>query len=665
MPKLTLLNRILAAGGILGFVGAIAAFDLGCPGGGEATEETGVSTVIVQPNPVSVRVGGTVGLHARLEGHGGTDLQGRTVSWISSNTNIATVSGTTQDALLTGVSAGTTTVKATSEGVTGAPVQVTVSNVPVASVTVSGAATVALHGTTQFTATAKDAAGNVLTGRTVEWMSSNENIASVSSSGLVTGNQPGTAKITATIELTPGFADIRVTPPPVAAISVAGPATLAPGASAVFTALLLDASGNVLTGRQVTWISSDERIATTDILNAGIVTAVVPGQVRITASSEGQSGFAFLTVTAPPVTLTGRVINYVTGAGIGGATVNYRKNDGGAGSLWGSNTTAADGSFTSPATSTDISQGVIIEAIATGFVTGRILVLNVLSGGTTFVGDVPLVPTSSMTGGISGTIRNASTGGGLAGATVSVFDNIQTAALATQVSDGSGNFSFTGLAAGTYRLSASATGFQTAQRTGVAVGNGGVTANQDLVLSCSGCNTVTIVLSWGASPSDLDSHLTGPNADGSRFHVYYAARGSLTAAPFAHLDVDDVTSYGPETITITQMNTGIYRYSIHDFSNRSSTTSSALGASGAKVQVYTSAGLAQTYFVPAQPGTLWTVFELSGTLASPVITPRNTMTFASDPAAITSPPVVSGGETTDAGLIARAVGQNPKKPGQR
>ena len=127
--------------------------------------------------------------------------------------------------------------------------------------------------------------------------------------------------------------------------------------------------------------------------------------------------------------------------------------------------------------------------------------------------------------------------------------------------------------------------------------------------------------------------------------------------------MDRTSGFGPETISIGQMNAGTYRYSVHDFTNRNSTTSSALGSSGAKVQVYTSAGLAQTFSVPGQAGTLWTVFELSGTLASPLITPRNVMSFAADPAAITSPPVASGGETTDARLIGRAVGQNPKKPG--
>ena len=78
------------------------------------------------------------------------------------------------------------------------------------------------------------------------------------------------------------------------------------------------------------------------------------------------------------------------------------------------------------------------------------------------------------------------------------------------------------------------------------MGNNGVTGNQDIVLSLNGTNDIRIVLTWGAQPTDLDSHLTGPNTDATRFHVYYAGRGSFTSAPFAGLDVDDVSSIGPD-----------------------------------------------------------------------------------------------------------------------
>jgi uncharacterized protein YfaP (DUF2135 family) len=61
---------------------------------------------------------------------------------------------------------------------------------------------------------------------------------------------------------------------------------------------------------------------------------------------------------------------------------------------------------------------------------------------------------------------------------------------------------------------------------------------------------------------DLDSHLFVPNGD----HVYFVDRGSLTAAPYAALDVDDITGFGPEVVTITRLYPGTYRYAVFNYS---------------------------------------------------------------------------------------------------
>lgn len=74
--------------------------------------------------------------------------------------------------------------------------------------------------------------------------------------------------------------------------------TLAAGARVTLQALPRDAQGRPLTGRQVTWSSSDSSVAT--VSSAGEVTGVANGSARITATSEGRSGFAQVTV-APPV----------------------------------------------------------------------------------------------------------------------------------------------------------------------------------------------------------------------------------------------------------------------------------------------------------------------------------------------------------------------------
>ncbi len=119
-----------------------------------------------------------------------------------------------------------------------------------------------------------------------------------------------------------------------------------------------------------------------------------------------------------------------------------------------------------------------------------------------------------------------------------------------------------------------------------------------------GTGQVRIVLSWGAEPRDLDSHLWTP----SDYHVYYGDEGAADASPWAWLDVDDVTSYGPETITITSVQSGTYYYSVHNYSGEH-----PLSQSGAKVEVYNHSGLVRTFYVPASgTGDWWNIFSMNG-----------------------------------------------------
>src|SRR5438132_884609 len=112
-----------------------------------------------------------------------------------------------------GARAGTYRVIATQSGGTLADTAaVTITTVPVASVTVSPAsASVPVGQTVQLTATPKDASGTPLAGRVVTWASSNMAVATVNGSGVVTGVAAGAATITATSEGKNGTATITVT----------------------------------------------------------------------------------------------------------------------------------------------------------------------------------------------------------------------------------------------------------------------------------------------------------------------------------------------------------------------------------------------------------------------------------------------------------------------
>ncbi|TMQ52001.1 MAG: hypothetical protein E6K74_12805, partial [Candidatus Eisenbacteria bacterium] len=90
------------------------------------------------------------------------------------------------------------------------------------------------------------------------------------------------------------------TPPtlvPVASVTT-NPASVSQlvGTTQQLTATLKDTSGNVLTGRAVTWTSSNSTVATVN--STGFETSVGPGTATITATSGGVSGTSAITVNA-------------------------------------------------------------------------------------------------------------------------------------------------------------------------------------------------------------------------------------------------------------------------------------------------------------------------------------------------------------------------------
>ncbi len=113
-----------------------------------------------------------------------------------------------------------------------------------------------------------------------------------------------------------------------------------------------------------------------------------------------------------------------------------------------------------------------------------------------------------------------------------------------------------------------------------------------------------IVLNWGAEPKDLDSHIVYPNN-----HVFFSNMHGTDAL----LDVDDTTSFGPETITVERKHEGErYVYAVHNYSEGANPNSTSLSASQAKVFVYVGQTLMKTYYVPTDKvGNLWTVFALT------------------------------------------------------
>lgn len=159
--------------------------------------------------------------------------------------------------------------------------------------------TIAPGRTLQLEATPYDAAGATLLDREISWESSHQGVATVSGTGLVTGVADGRVIITATSEGASGTAGVRVLTP-VAAIAVRpAKATLAPAETRQLSAQPRDADGNVLRGRTFDWRSSDEAVAT--VSADGLVLGVAAGTATVTATAEGRSGTATITVVSADV----------------------------------------------------------------------------------------------------------------------------------------------------------------------------------------------------------------------------------------------------------------------------------------------------------------------------------------------------------------------------
>lgn len=263
--------------------------------------------ITVSPTPVasirlsftnrSMFIGEVVPLIAEpLDGFGQV-LAGRTITWSTSNASVATV---TNGGIVSAVSSGGAIITASSEG-RSAVASITVSPVPVATIDLSpDVSNVVVGQTTQLTADVRDASGAPLTGRLLTWSTDAAAVATVTSEGVVTAVGPGSANITASIDGKSASASINVTPRPVSAVILSpGQVTIFPGQSLQLSAIVTDDRGQVLSGKSVTYATSNLQVAS--VSSAGLVTGISAGIVTITATSEGASGTASITVAPEPI----------------------------------------------------------------------------------------------------------------------------------------------------------------------------------------------------------------------------------------------------------------------------------------------------------------------------------------------------------------------------
>src|SRR5579862_8714814 len=165
-----------------------------CSSGTTSPGGSGLSTIHVSPDSVSLTTGGSETLIAHAQSSSGTDVSGPSFFWSSSDSLVASVN---QSGIVTAHQPGAAQIGASAQGKSGIAVVIVVQALVHSVKVTPGSDTIyaaAPKNTVTLTAQAYDAGGKVLSGRPLFW-TSNSGLVNVSSGGVVTatGSGAGTA----------------------------------------------------------------------------------------------------------------------------------------------------------------------------------------------------------------------------------------------------------------------------------------------------------------------------------------------------------------------------------------------------------------------------------------------------------------------------------------
>lgn len=232
---------------------------------------------------------------------------------------------------------------------------------------------------------------------------------------------------------------------------------------------------------------------------------------------------------------------------------------------------------------------------------------------------------------IQGRVESSLTRAGLEGVRIQCLIGGSGVIVNDTFTNAEGYYSLT-LDPGEYVIRASASGYVTDERTVTVDWD---TEDIDFVLIYEiTSDQYRIRMTWGETPADLDSHLSGYTSSGTPFHVFFsdmnAYEGSLNVC---NLDIDDTTSYGPEVITLTADSHRPYYYYVHNYSGEGS-----IPSSGVRIEVFKGSNLIRTFDAPTG-GTerYWNVFAI----INDQIIESNTVTSEPDINYVGSTPITS------------------------
>ena len=220
----------------------------------------------------------------------------------------------------------------------------------------------------------------------------------------------------------------------------------------------------------------------------------------------------------------------------------------------------------------------------------------------------------------SGQIIDARTGYGVGDLTLEIregYNNLDGNIVSTTTTDNSGYYMTEELDAGIYTLNMVGEAVDGTEYSGfinIKIFGDTTISNQNGAVSDGlTAGQIRVVLTWGEYPRDLDSHFFCHLNSNDNYHIYYGSKTfTLDGERIADLDLDDTTSYGPETTTLYDPRDGVYTFGVRNYSHNYNTD---LSESGAIVQVYLSnANIpAYVYYVPQGEGYFWEIFSYDTT----------------------------------------------------
>lgn len=383
-----------------------------------------------------------------------------------------------------------------------------------------------------------------------------------------------------------------------------------------------DADGNEIdvalnVTRQDGKISKAGTTSFTEFLNNGVYTTAgtIDGLlVKKSFTVKDAKQTVVLTPVSADHTLSGIITDADTSNAIEKADVVAKRDD----MIVATTTSSADGSYT-----LHLPEGsYVIEVSKTDYVTNTVHVT--IHNDRDAYQLIELTRGETGKGGFSGRIVDASTGAPIEGVQLKVRYGWNASSGARVVLDletnANGEYKYekptlfghvVGLAAGAYTVTASKEGYDTKSFNITILPNVQNNPQPEEPLSrhiAVDSGSYRIVLTWGAHPRDLDSHVVGQLNSGGSFHVYFSHKNQTDGSnTVCNLDRDDVRGNGTETIILTPNNNQPYYYYVYKYAGESD-----IAHSGAHIDVYDANGLIESFNAPTNQGSgrYWNVFAI-------------------------------------------------------